>query len=108
MFLAGFTIWFVFYLHHSVGMFGVTLGCCRERTPILDNILGHIGSTPMVRINKLSKDAGLKCELLAKCEFFNAGGSVKDRIGRVRVHCCCPISLSLVGGSIPSRSLVSL
>ncbi|XP_078788993.1 cystathionine beta-synthase-like [Oryzias latipes] len=34
----------------------------------------------MVRINKIPKDFGLKCELLAKCEFFNAGGSVKDRI----------------------------
>lgn len=34
-----------------------------------------------MRINKISKSAGLKCELLAKCEFFNAGGSVKDRIG---------------------------
>ncbi|KAM5280827.1 LOW QUALITY PROTEIN: cystathionine beta-synthase [Ctenodactylus gundi] len=34
----------------------------------------------MVRINKIGQSAGLKCELLAKCEFFNAGGSVKDRI----------------------------
>ncbi|XP_059248423.1 cystathionine beta-synthase isoform X5 [Mustela nigripes] len=34
----------------------------------------------MVRINKIGKKFGLKCELLAKCEFFNAGGSVKDRI----------------------------
>lgn len=35
----------------------------------------------MIRINKIGKKFGLKCELLAKCEFFNAGGSVKDRIG---------------------------
>ena len=48
---------------------------------ILSSILDHIGNTPLVRINKISKSAGLKCELLAKCEFFNAGGSVKDRIG---------------------------
>ncbi|KAG5188511.1 tryptophan synthase beta subunit-like PLP-dependent enzyme [Tribonema minus] len=34
----------------------------------------------MVRINKIVADEGLECELLAKCEFFNAGGSVKDRI----------------------------
>ena len=47
---------------------------------ILPDILRKIGNTPMVRINKISKNAGLKCELLAKCEFFNAGGSVKDRI----------------------------
>ena len=35
----------------------------------------------MVRLNKITKEYGIKCELLAKCEFFNAGGSVKDRIG---------------------------
>jgi cystathionine beta-synthase len=35
----------------------------------------------LIRINKLSKEANLQCELLAKCEYFNAGGSVKDRIG---------------------------
>jgi cystathionine beta-synthase len=49
---------------------------------ICDTILDHIGNTPLVRINKISKSAGLQCELLAKCEFFNAGGSVKDRIGK--------------------------
>ncbi|KAK3530478.1 hypothetical protein QTP86_024392 [Hemibagrus guttatus] len=55
----------------------------RKRTSIpsiLPNILKKIGDTPMVRINKINKTYGLKCELLAKCEFFNAGGSVKDRI----------------------------
>lgn len=46
---------------------------------IYQNILETIGNTPVVRINKLSK--GLDCELYAKCEFFNPGGSVKDRIG---------------------------
>ena len=44
-----------------------------------DNILATIGNTPVVRINRLSY--GLECELYAKCEFFNPGGSVKDRIG---------------------------
>jgi len=47
---------------------------------ICDTILDHIGNTPMVRINKIASE--LECELLAKCEFFNAGGSVKDRIGK--------------------------
>ncbi|TKS66526.1 Cystathionine beta-synthase [Collichthys lucidus] len=47
---------------------------------ILPNILHRIGDTPLVRINKIPKVFGLKCEILAKCEFFNAGGSVKDRI----------------------------
>ncbi|KAJ2664598.1 cystathionine beta-synthase [Coemansia sp. RSA 1199] len=48
--------------------------------PILDSILGHIGNTPLVRLSRIAKAEGLQCELLAKCEFFNAGGSVKDRI----------------------------
>ncbi|KAG8507179.1 LOW QUALITY PROTEIN: Cystathionine beta-synthase, partial [Galemys pyrenaicus] len=55
---------------------------------VLPDILKKIGNTPMVRVNKIGKDFGLKCELrecrpagrVAKCEFFNAGGSVKDRI----------------------------
>ncbi|KAJ8351508.1 hypothetical protein SKAU_G00229840 [Synaphobranchus kaupii] len=53
----------------------------RTKPPsILPNILRKIGDTPLVRMNKIPKTFGLKCELLAKCEFFNAGGSVKDRI----------------------------
>lgn len=42
------------------------------------NILETIGQTPLVRINKLA--AHLPCTVLAKVEFFNPGGSVKDRI----------------------------
>ncbi|KAF9908967.1 hypothetical protein EC991_009267 [Linnemannia zychae] len=53
---------------------------------ILSTILEHIGNTPLVRIDKIAKSEGLQCELLAKCEFFNAGGSVKDRIGRRMVE----------------------
>ncbi|KAI0231424.1 Cystathionine beta-synthase [Lamellibrachia satsuma] len=48
---------------------------------VLPNILQAIGKTPLVRINKIGATAGLKCEILAKCEYFNAGGSAKDRIG---------------------------
>ena len=46
---------------------------------IHDTILSTIGDTPVVKINKISKE--LDCNLFAKCEFFNPGGSVKDRIG---------------------------
>ena len=51
---------------------------------ILDSILEAIGDTPMVRLRNIGKKTG--CELLAKCEFLNAGGSVKDRIGRRMVE----------------------
>lgn len=46
---------------------------------IYDTILAAIGNTPVVRINKLAKN--IPCEIYAKCEFMNPGGSVKDRIG---------------------------
>ena len=46
---------------------------------IINNILEAIGKTPIVKLNKIGLK--LECNLFAKCEFFNPGGSVKDRIG---------------------------
>lgn len=46
---------------------------------IYDNILATIGNTPIIKINHLAKD--LDCEVFAKCEYFNPGGSIKDRVG---------------------------
>ena len=46
---------------------------------ILDNILQSIGKTPIVRLNKIGRN--IKCNLFAKCEFLNPGGSIKARIG---------------------------
>ncbi|MCX5741647.1 MAG: cystathionine beta-synthase [Proteobacteria bacterium] len=46
---------------------------------IHDSILDTVGNTPLVRLARIGK--GLPCEILAKCEFMNPGGSVKDRIG---------------------------
>ncbi|KAK3322752.1 tryptophan synthase beta subunit-like PLP-dependent enzyme [Apodospora peruviana] len=39
-----------------------------------------IGNTPLVRLNKIPQSLGIECEVYAKVELFNAGGSVKDRI----------------------------
>ncbi|KAK9871826.1 hypothetical protein WA026_014282 [Henosepilachna vigintioctopunctata] len=47
---------------------------------ILPNVLHSIGNTPMVKLNNLMKKFNLQFELLAKCEYLNPGGSVKDRI----------------------------
>ena len=47
---------------------------------ILNNILHAVGNTPTVKLNKIGSN--LKCNLLGKCEYFNPGGSVKDRIGK--------------------------
>ncbi|KAH3715485.1 hypothetical protein DPMN_058196, partial [Dreissena polymorpha] len=48
---------------------------------IMSSVLDNIGNTPLIRLNRIPASEGVQCEVLAKCEFFNAGGSVKDRIG---------------------------
>ncbi len=44
-----------------------------------NNILGAIGNTPLIKLNKVNR--GLKPQIFAKLESANPGGSVKDRIG---------------------------
>jgi cystathionine beta-synthase len=44
-----------------------------------DTILELIGETPLVRLNRVTR--GIRTPVFAKAEFFNPGGSVKDRIG---------------------------
>ncbi len=51
------------------------------RGRIYDSITDTIGATPIVRLNRLPKQQGIKANILAKLEFFNPIGSVKDRIG---------------------------
>ncbi|KAF7721484.1 hypothetical protein EC973_004641 [Apophysomyces ossiformis] len=77
---------------------------------ISDSILDNIGYTPLVQINRITKDEGVECEIckivirepfhyekqkttqvnsasiVAKCEYFNPGGSVKDRIAKRMVE----------------------
>lgn len=53
----------------------------------LNNILEAIGNTPMVRMNRLPEKDGIKCQIFAKCEFMNPGGSIKDRIGYNMMKC---------------------
>ena len=51
------------------------------RGRIFESITDTIGDTPLVRLNRLPKQRGAKANILAKLEFFNPIGSVKDRIG---------------------------
>ncbi len=44
----------------------------------LNNILETIGHTPLIKLNKITKD--LPCTVLAKVEYFNPGNSIKDRM----------------------------
>lgn len=52
----------------------------RDPPAIMSDILEHIGNTPLVKLNRIPESLGLTCRIYAKCEYFNAGGSVKDRI----------------------------
>jgi len=45
-----------------------------------EHISDLVGNTPLVRLSSLVKDAGVVCTVLAKVEYLNPGGSVKDRI----------------------------
>lgn len=49
---------------------------------IYKNVTELIGNTPVVELSNLEKEEGLKAQLLAKVEFFNPAGSVKDRIAK--------------------------
>ncbi|CAG0885758.1 unnamed protein product [Cyprideis torosa] len=58
----------------------------KDRPKIFPSIFEVIGNTPLVRFNQIQKDYGVKCEVLAKCEYLEPGGSIKDRIAQRMVY----------------------
>lgn len=62
------------------------------------NILETIGKTPLVRLNKVTSE--IKATILAKVEYFNPGGSVKDRIGIAMIEEAEKKGLLKEGGTI--------
>ena len=53
---------------------------------IAKQITDLIGNTPLVELNRYSKFRGVETPIIAKVEFFNPGGSVKDRIGLAMIE----------------------
>lgn len=51
---------------------------------VFNSIIDVIGKTPSVRLNRIGNE--LPCELYAKCEFLNPGGSVKDRTAKKMIE----------------------
>ena len=49
---------------------------------IYENMAQLVGNTPLVRLANVEKEYALKAKLLAKVEYFNPAGSVKDRVGK--------------------------
>ncbi|KAF8892282.1 cystathionine beta-synthase [Infundibulicybe gibba] len=68
---------------------------------ILDNALGAVGHTPLIRLDKIARQHNLKCNLLGKVEYMSAGGSVKDRIAKAMVE-----AAEREGRLIPGKSVV--
>lgn len=69
-----------------------------EVPQIHDSILGTLGNTPLVRLNRLAR--GLRCQVVAKVEYFNPGSSVKDRIGITIIEDAERKGLLTPGGTI--------
>ncbi len=69
------------------------------RGRVYGSITETIGDTPIVRLDKLAKEKGMKGTLLAKLEFFNPIASVKDRIGVAMIE-----SLEAQGKITPGKT----
>ncbi len=69
------------------------------RGRIYASITDTIGDTPIVRLDKLARENGVKANLLAKLEFFNPIASVKDRIGVAMIE-----SLEAQGKIAPGKT----
>lgn len=53
---------------------------------VYQSILDTIGQTPLVELTSLEKKYNLKARIIAKVEYFNPGGSVKDRIAKAMIE----------------------
>jgi cystathionine beta-synthase len=69
-------------------------------TEIADSILDLVGNTPLVRLPRLMAADGIQCQLVAKVEFGNPGGSVKDRVAISMVDAAERAGLLRPGGTI--------
>ncbi|MEO8405426.1 MAG: pyridoxal-phosphate dependent enzyme [Chitinophagaceae bacterium] len=65
---------------------------------IKNNILETIGNTPMIRLNKITRD--FPCQVVAKVDYFNPGNSIKDRMALKMVEVAEKEGLLRSGGTI--------
>ena len=72
-----------------------------SRGQIYENIIETVGGTPLVRLNRLPAQAGCVAEIIAKLEFFNPLGSVKDRIGFAMID-----AAEAAGEAVPGKTLL--
>ncbi|HEX6056566.1 MAG TPA: pyridoxal-phosphate dependent enzyme, partial [Intrasporangium sp.] len=65
-----------------------------------EHISDLVGNTPLVKLNSVVEDAGVRCTVLAKIEYLNPGGSVKDRIALRMIEAAEDEGLLKPGGTI--------
>src|SRR5580704_1111942 len=80
---------------------GTTPAHVPGRCRIYDSITETIGDTPLVRLARMPKEAGVKADILLKLEFFNPIASVKDRIGVSMIE-----ALEREGRIVPGKSVL--
>lgn len=68
--------------------------------PIFNTITELIGHTPLVKLNKFAKNRNAQANIIAKVEFFNPGGSVKDRVGLAMIEDAERKGILKAGGTI--------
>ena len=71
------------------------------RGRIYESITETIGDTPLVKLNRIADERGVKATILAKLEFFNPIASVKDRIGVAMID-----ALEASGAIKPGATLI--
>lgn len=67
---------------------------------IYNTITELIGRTPLVKLNKFAANRDAKANIIAKVEFFNPGGSVKDRVGLAMIEDAERRGILKAGGTI--------
>ena len=65
-----------------------------------ENVADLVGNTPLVKLGSVVADAGVRCTVLAKVEYFNPGGSVKDRIAMRMIEAAEASGALKPGGTI--------
>src|SRR6478672_415984 len=83
-------------MHESVGRLAAATTVTSME--VADSLLDLVGNTPMVRLGRVGAD--LACDLIAKVELFNPGGSVKDRPAIAMIDAAEREGLLQPGGTI--------
>lgn len=72
----------------------------KKMSYIVDSLVELVGNTPLLRLKKYGQEVGVKAEVIAKLEYFNPAGSVKDRIA------CAMIKAAENQGLLTKESII--